>query len=149
MPKRVLARALAEKVGYSQYRAEKLVDTVVGLIKRGLGDGKSIELGRLGVMEAVTRKPRRKIVRLKHVGTTIVTENKLKKSVKLRSSLDLSTEEEKVRNKTEIAAQAEKQAIPAAVPKAVASSPKTFAVAAVRWRARAHRIPSRTTSFRK
>jgi len=146
MPKKILAQALVEKAGYSRSRAEKLVDTVLGLIKRGLGDGKSVDLGRLGMLETVTRKQRRKIVRLKHVGRTVVTENKQQKSVKLRSKLDLSTEEEQIANKAGISA------IP--LPDKDYQAPITqlrrpSAVASVRWRGRAHSVPSRTEQFRK
>jgi nucleoid DNA-binding protein len=145
MSKKILAEALVKKTGYSKYRAEKLVDTFVWLVKRGLGDGKSVELGRLGVLETVTRKPGRKIVRLKHVGPTVITVNKQKKSVKLRSKLDLSTEEEKIANKAAISA------IP--LPDKECQAPiaplrRPCAVASVSWRGRAHRVPSRTKQFR-
>jgi nucleoid DNA-binding protein len=145
MSKKLLAQRLVEKAGYSTYRAEKLVDTVIGLVKRGLGDGKSVELGRLGVLETVTRKPKRKIVRLKHVGPTIVTVNQQQKSVKLRSKLDLSTEEEQIANKAAISA------IP--LPDKDCQAPivplrRSSAVASVSWRGRAHRVPSRTKRFR-
>src|SRR5208283_3015663 len=131
MPKKVLAEALVKKAGYSKYQAEKLVDTVIGLIKRGLGDGKSVELGRLGVLETVTRKPKRKIVRLKHAVPTIITVNQQEKSVKLRSKLDLSTEEEKIANKAAISARRL-----AEDPREAPSPPvsKSSAVASVRWR---------------
>jgi len=49
-----------------------------------------VELGRLGVLETVTREPTRKIVRLKNAVPTIITVNKQKKTVKLRSKLDLT-----------------------------------------------------------
>jgi nucleoid DNA-binding protein len=145
MSKKLLAQRLVEKAGYSKYRAEKLVDTFVWLVKRGLGDGKSVELGRLGVLETVTRKPGRKIVRLKHVGPTIITVNKQKKSVKLKSKLDLSTEEEKIANKAAIAV------IPLRdkdCQAPIAPLHRSSAIASVSWRGRAHRVPSRTKQFR-
>jgi nucleoid DNA-binding protein len=145
MPKKILAQALVKKAGYSKYRAEKLVDTVIGLVKRGLGDGKSVELGRLGVLETVTRKPTRKIVRLKHVVPTIITVNKQKKTVKLRSKLDLSTEEEQIANKAAISA--------CRLPEEDRETPsppvsRSSAIASVSWRGRAYRVPSRTKQFR-
>ncbi len=145
MPKKILAQALVKKLGCSKYRAEKLVDTVIGLVKRGLGDGKPVELGRLGVLETVTRKPMRKIVRLKHVVPTIITVNQQEKSVKLRSKLDLSTEEEQMANKAAISA--------CRLPENDRETPsppvsKSSRVASVRWRGRAYRVPSRTKDFR-
>jgi len=145
MPKKILAQALVKKTGCSKYRAEKLVDTVIGLVKRGLGDGKSVDLGRLGVLETVTREPTRKIVRLKHVVPTIITVNKQRKTVKLRSKLDLSTEEEQIANKVAISA------IP--LPDKDCEAPivplrRSSAVASVGWRGRAYRVPSRTKQFR-
>jgi nucleoid DNA-binding protein len=145
MSKKILAEALVKKVGYTKYRTEKLVDTFVSLVKRGLGDGKSVELGRLGVLETVTRKPIRKITRLKHVGPTISTINKQKKTVKLRSKLDLSTDEEKITNKAAISA------IP--LPDKDCEAPsaplrRSCAVASVSWRGRARRVPSRTKQFK-
>lgn len=146
MPKKILAQALVKNAGYSKYRAEKLVDTVIALVKRGLGDGKSVELGRLGVLETVTRKPTRKISRnLKHVGPTIVTVNKQKKSVKLRSKLDLNTEEEQIANRAAISAcrlPDEDRETP------TAQLRRPSAVALVGWRGRAYRVPSRTKQFR-
>jgi len=145
MPKKILAQALVKKVGYSKCRAEKLVDTVLGLVKKGLGEGKSIDLGRLGVLETVTRKPTRKIVRLKHLVPTIITINKHKKSVKLRSNLDLSTEEEKVASKAAISG--------CRLPDEDHETPnppisRSCSIASVSWRSRAYRVPSRTKQFR-
>jgi hypothetical protein len=145
MPKKILAEALVRKAGYSKYRAEKLVDTVIWLVKRGLGDGKSVELGRLGVLETVTREPTRKIVRLNHVVPTVITVNKQKKSVKLRSKLDLSTEEEQIANRAAISAcqlpDEDHETMPVQVR-------RPCAVASVSWRGRAYQVPSRTKLFR-
>jgi nucleoid DNA-binding protein len=148
MPKKVLTEALVKNAGYSRYRAERLVDTVIGLIKRGLGDGKRVELGRLGTLETVSRTSTRKISRnLKHVGPTIVTVNKQKKSVKLRSKLDLSTEEERIQNRAAVSALPLPPDRVCDVPTPQPS--KSSAVALVRWRGRPYQLPSRTKEFRR
>jgi nucleoid DNA-binding protein len=147
MPKKILAQALVENAGYSRYRAGKLVDIVIGLLKRGLGDGKSVELGRLGLLEVVTRESSRKITRnLKHVGPTIITVNKQRKSIKLRSKLDLSTEEEQIVNRAAISACRLPDQDNRKTPTAQLSRPT--AVASVRWRGRAYKVPSRTEQFK-
>jgi nucleoid DNA-binding protein len=146
MSKKILAEALVNKVGYSKYRAKGLVDIFIGLVKRGLGDGKCVELGKLGVLETVSRKPRREITRnLKHVGPTIVTVNKQEKTVKLRSNVDLSTEEQQTRNRTAFSA----SRLPEQSCDALNARRSTsIAVATIRWRRRSHRVPSRTTHLR-
>jgi len=84
-------------------------------------------------------------IALQHVVPTVITVNKQKKTVKLRSKLDLSTEEEKIANKAAISA------VP--LPDKDCQAPiaplrRSCAVASVSWRGRSYRVPSRTKQFR-
>src|SRR6266478_3127693 len=83
--KRTIAAKIAEKSGLSTYRSKKGLQTALDCIKRALGDGKQVELGKLGKLQVVTRKPTRRINKnLRHVGPNIEdVHKKHRKSVRL------------------------------------------------------------------
>ena len=83
--KKTIAARIAEKTGLSTYRSKKALQTALDCIKRALGDGKQVELGKLGKLQVVTRKPTRRINKnLRHVGPNIEdVHKKHRKSVRL------------------------------------------------------------------
>ena len=60
--KKTIAARIAEKTGLSTYRSQKALQAALGCIKQALGDGKQVDLGELGKLVVVERKPTRKIV---------------------------------------------------------------------------------------
>ncbi len=71
-PKKTIAASIAEKTGLSTNRSKKALQTVLDCIKQALGDGKQIDLGKLGKLKVVSRKPKRRLSdNLRHVGPNI------------------------------------------------------------------------------
>jgi len=54
-----LARAINEKMGFSQRSAEEIVDTVFSTMKSTLLDGESIKLVHFGTLSVKKKSPRR------------------------------------------------------------------------------------------
>ena len=83
--KKTIAAKIAEKTGLSKRSAGKAVQTALDCIKRALGDGKQVDLGELGKLKVVARKPTRRINKnLRHVGPNIEdVHKKHRKSVRL------------------------------------------------------------------
>jgi nucleoid DNA-binding protein len=95
MSKQILAQVLENIEGYSSSKAKKCVSAVFQAIRKALGEGKDVEMGDLGVLTVVQRRPRGRITRnLKHVCPTVIhLHERHPKSVKLRSKLDLTYKE--------------------------------------------------------
>lgn len=60
--KKTIAASIVKKTGLSTYRSKKALQTALDCIKRALGDGKQVDLGELGKLVVVERKPIRRIV---------------------------------------------------------------------------------------
>jgi integration host factor subunit alpha len=54
-----LARAINEKMGFSQHSAEEIVDTVFSTMKSALLNGESIKLVHFGTLSVRKKSPRR------------------------------------------------------------------------------------------
>jgi len=68
----MIAARIAEKTGLSTARSKKALQTALDCIKRALGDGKQVDLGKLGNLKVVARRPTKRINKnLRHVGPNI------------------------------------------------------------------------------
>jgi len=71
-PKKTIAASIAEKTGLSTNRSKKALQATLDCIKQALGDGKQVDLGKLGKLKVVSRKSKRRISdNLRHVGPNI------------------------------------------------------------------------------
>jgi nucleoid DNA-binding protein len=58
---KTLTAKISEKTGLSQARSKRALKLTLGLIKQALGAGKQVNLGKIGKLRVVTRKPKRRI----------------------------------------------------------------------------------------
>jgi nucleoid DNA-binding protein len=59
---KTLTAKIAEQTGLTTYKSRKALKTVLKQITLALGDGKQVDLGKLGKLIVVTRKPGRRII---------------------------------------------------------------------------------------
>jgi nucleoid DNA-binding protein len=92
MTKKRLVTSIVQKTGLSPAKAKEGLETVLESIKTKLGDGKKVDLGRLGRLSVVARPPKNRIGKnLRHVGPTIDRlHRKHPKTVRLTKRKDLS-----------------------------------------------------------
>jgi len=90
--KKTIVACISQNTGVSLGAAKRALETVLQSIKRALGDGKQVDLGRLGRLSVVARPPQNRISKnLKHVGPTINRlHKKHPKTVRLTKRQDLS-----------------------------------------------------------
>jgi nucleoid DNA-binding protein len=95
MPKttrKTIVAAIAKNTAIGQVKSKEALETVLDSIKRALGQGKQVDLGRLGRLSVVARPLRSRLAQnLKHVGPTIDRlHKKHPKTVRLTKRHDLS-----------------------------------------------------------
>jgi len=122
---KTLTAKISEKTGLNTYRSKKALQTALDCIKQALAMGKQVDLGKLGKLKVVARKPARRINKnLTHVGPNIEdVHKKHRKSVRLVGGQDLSPDPKPV-----IVHEQEPE-----VPKPIK---KSFAIAYPSWRRR-------------
>jgi nucleoid DNA-binding protein len=90
--KKTIVDTIAKQARISQVKAKEALETVLDSIKRALGDGRQVDLGRLGRLSVVARPLKSRLAQnLKHVGPTIDRlHKKHPKTVRLTKRHDLS-----------------------------------------------------------
>jgi nucleoid DNA-binding protein len=93
MNKADITATIVAQTGLTTKKAKEAVEATLKAIKRGLKEGRSIDLGRLGKLRTAKLSRRRRVSKgLKNVGTSIFDYSKHAKTVKLKSKLDLSND---------------------------------------------------------
>lgn len=88
---KTIAAKISEKTGLSRNRSRKALKSVLYRIQVALGDGKEVDMGKLGKLKTVTRKPTRRINRnLNGIATIENVYKKHPKTVRLLGGKDLS-----------------------------------------------------------
>jgi len=91
MNKADITATIVARTGLTKKKAREALEDILKVMKQGLKEGRSIDLGRLGKLRTVKLTPRRRVSRgLKNVGTSLFDYSKHAKTVKLKSKLDLS-----------------------------------------------------------
>jgi nucleoid DNA-binding protein len=92
MTKKMIVVAIVNKTGVRPAEAKRALETILESIKLALASGRRIDLGKLGKLKAVSRKPTRRINRnLKNRQATIEdVHKKHPKTVRLTKGKDLS-----------------------------------------------------------
>ena len=91
--KATIVAKIQEKTGLTKYKAKKGLKAALFSIKRALGDGKQVDLGKLGRLVVVER-PRKRVIRENMKGrcpaSIVELHKKHPKSVRLLGGKDLS-----------------------------------------------------------
>jgi len=91
MNKAGITAAIVASTDLTTAKAKAALEAVLKVMKQGLKEGRSVDLGRLGKLRTTKLSRRRRISRgLKNVGTSLFDYSKHGKTVKLKSKLDLS-----------------------------------------------------------
>lgn len=89
--KKTITAKISERTGLSRDDSRKAVESALECIQRALRDGKEIDMGQLGKLKVVTRKPTRRIN--KNLNGIVTIENVYQsypKTVRLLGGKDLS-----------------------------------------------------------
>jgi nucleoid DNA-binding protein len=87
--KGIISRFLRERLGYTHPQADKVVEAFISILKKNLGQHKTIELeglGTLSVIKSKLRKRRTRNTNWTSVGPTILTRYKKKYLIKFKHS---------------------------------------------------------------
>jgi len=89
---KTLAANISEKTGLNTYRSKKALQAALDCLKQALAMGKQVDLGKLGKLKVVARKPTRRINKnLRHVGPNVEdVHKKHPKTIRLLGGQDLS-----------------------------------------------------------
>jgi nucleoid DNA-binding protein len=92
--RKAIIASIVQKTGVGPSKAKEALETVLNEIKRALGEGRQVDLGKLGRLSVVTRSPKNRACKnLKHIGPTIARlYRKHPKTVHLTKRHDLSPE---------------------------------------------------------
>jgi nucleoid DNA-binding protein len=88
---KTLTARISEKTGLTKYKSRKALKTALESMSLALGDGRPVDLGRLGMLKVVDRRPRRRIN--KNLNHTVTIDHVYKnhpKTVRLLGGKDLS-----------------------------------------------------------
>jgi nucleoid DNA-binding protein len=90
---KTLTAKISEKTGLNTYRSKRALQTALDCIKQALAIGKQVDLGKLGKLKVVARKPARRINKnLRHVGPNVEdVYKKHPKTIRLLGGQDLSS----------------------------------------------------------
>jgi nucleoid DNA-binding protein len=88
---KTITAEISDKTGLSLYKSRKALQSTLQCIQRALGDGKEVDLGKLGKLRIVTRKPIRRINKnLNGIVTIEDVHKSYPKTVRLLGGQDLS-----------------------------------------------------------
>ena len=88
---KTITAKISDKTGLSRCKSKKALKSALECIKRALRDGKELDLGKVGKLKVVTRKPTRRINKnLNGIATIENVYKKHPKTVRLLGGQDLS-----------------------------------------------------------